>query len=288
MLNEYFISFKSEKNLIIPPQVTQCVVFIGCQKIDGTFVYLGTAFYYAIQPQADEAYSTYLVTARHVLDNVRSKLSLDQVFIRVNLKNGTSTHYSANISDWYIHPTDASLDVAIFRTTIPDEFDHIAVADQMCVTDEILTEHEVGLGDEVFITGLFRHHHGVNKNVPIARVGNLASMLIPQIMTEHCGEIEAYLIEARSIGGLSGSPVFLNFGITRSIQGQIKNSNSGKPIYYLLGLVHGHFDERTSQIDNSINDDGLSIDKVNTGIAIVVPFKKIKEVIVFYEKQISN
>ncbi|MDX2073269.1 MAG: hypothetical protein SFX19_02760 [Alphaproteobacteria bacterium] len=274
--------------MIIPPQVTQCVVFIGCQKVDGTFVYLGTAFYYGIQPQADEAYPLYLVTARHVLDKVRSELLLDQVFIRVNLKDGTSTHYPANISDWYIHPTDDSVDVAIIRTGIPDEFDHIAVADQVCATDEILTKHEVALGDEVFITGLFRHHHGVKKNIPIARVGNLASMLIPQIMTEHCGEIEAYLIEARSIGGLSGSPVFLNLGITRSIQGQVKNATSGKPIFYLLGLVHGHFDVRTTEIDDAINDDGLSVDKVNTGIAIVVPFQKIKEVVVLYENQISN
>jgi hypothetical protein len=51
------------------------------------------------------------------------------------------------------------------------------------------------------------HHTGDLKNVPIVRVGNLASYPSEQIQTRAFGRMEAYLIEARSIGGLSGSPV---------------------------------------------------------------------------------
>jgi hypothetical protein len=52
--------------------------------------------------------------------------------------------------------------------------------------------------------------------------------------------VDAHLIEAKSIGGLSGSPVFINmtpFEMTAS---------KGRPSkifhLYLLGLMHGHFD----------------------------------------------
>lgn len=48
------------------------------------------------------------------------------------------------------------------------------------------------------------------------------------IHTDKLGDIEVYLIEARSIGGVSGSPVFVRESFPRA----------GK--HYLLGLMHGH------------------------------------------------
>ena len=53
--------------------------------------------------------------------------------------------------------------------------------------------------------------------------------------------MEAYLVEARSISGLSGSPVFVNMAPYRTVEGTII-SNGGHRPYYLLGLMHGHFD----------------------------------------------
>lgn len=202
------------------------------------------------------------------------------------MKNGTATHFKSARENWFVDPANASIDVAIIKTQILDEFDHVALSDAMCVTDGILIDREVGLGDEVSIIGLFRHHHGIVKNIPIVRTGNLASMLVQQIVTR-IGEIEAYLIEARSIGGLSGSPVFLNLGTVRLIRGEIKTSTEGKAIHHLLGLIHGHFDVKVAEIDHSSIDDGLSMDKVNTGIAIVTPANKIQELILMYENSIK-
>jgi hypothetical protein len=148
--------------------------------------------------------------------------------------------------------------------------------------------NEVGLGDEVFVTGLFRHHHGNRRNIPIIRVGNIACLTEEKVSTKSYGDIDAYLIEARSIGGLSGSPVFLNLGITRMIQGEIKHAQS-QPVFYLLGLIHGHYDVNIDSIDEIELDktNYLSPDRVNTGIAIVVPFHKINEVISAYEAPIQ-
>lgn len=265
--------------MIIRPEITQSVVFVGYQKADGTFIYCGTAFYYT----KVEGCPCYAITARHVIDGIRS-LGLDSVYIRVNLKNGKSAHYSSKIEEWYFHPTDKSIDVAIIKTGVPDNFDHLVLLESLCITDEIINEQEVGQGDAVSITGLFRHHHGVDRNIPIVRTGNLASMLVQQIVTKNYGEIEGYLIEARSIGGLSGSPVFLNLGSIRMIKGRIKYNIDGIPVHHLLGLIHGHFDVKSTELDDATQDGGLSADKVNTGIAIVVPIHKIKEVILLYEE----
>ncbi len=86
--------------------------------------------------------------------------------------------------------------------------------------------------------------------------------------------MSGYLIEARSIGGLSGSPVYVNLGLHRHINGSIKQSNSG-PIYFLLGMIYGHYDINTSEIDESIEDTMNLSDRVNTGIAIVTPIVKL-------------
>jgi hypothetical protein len=93
------------------------------------------------------------------------------------------------------------------------------------------------------------------------------------------GLIDAYLVEARSIGGLSGSPVFVYLGPLR-----IKNRElqipppSGKfRIFCLMGLMHGHYDVKP--LPDEIQADMLNKESVNMGIAIVVPSSKILEVL---------
>jgi hypothetical protein len=71
-------------------------------------------------------------------------------------------------------------------------------------------------------------------------VGNLAALSEEKISIGSGKEIEGYLIEARSIGGLSGSPVFLNLGSVRSIGGQVKHALGIPTRIFLLGLIHGH------------------------------------------------
>ena len=60
------------------------------------------------------------------------------------------------------------------------------------------------------------------------------------IKTTDYGLTEAYLIEARSIGGLSGSPVFIPMPPFQQINGEVTQGSGS--LFYLLGLMHGHFD----------------------------------------------
>jgi hypothetical protein len=86
--------------------------------------------------------------------------------------------------------------------------------------------------------------------------------------------MEAYLAESRSIGGLSGSPVFVRNTVKSPVQGPKGVSN----IYalgdgHLLGLMHGHWDLPVSF--SSLEQ----AEAVNMGVSIVVPAKKILEVL---------
>ena len=148
-----------------------------------------------------------------------------------------------------------------------NELDHRVFPIAGFATKEKVELEKIGLGEETIIAGLFAPHHGNTKNIPIVRIGSIAAMPEEKVITR-IGQIDAYLVEARSIGGLSGSPVFVNMGIMRDrggvleIEKRVDGTRSLGTIY-LLGLMHGHYDE----------------EKVNMGIGIVVPATKILEVI---------
>jgi hypothetical protein len=259
--------------MIIPVQLKKCVVFIGYKMFNGEMKFAGSAFFAG----TEETTNNFLVTARHVVEGIRSK-GLDEVYIRVNTSTGDSAWVASPISEWRFHPTDSSIDVAVYRSGPNSTVDHLIISTTKFSTEETLRENAVDVGDEVFVVGLFKHHHGHRRNIPIVRVGNLAAMADEKVMTESFGPIDAHLIEARSIGGLSGSPVFLNLGIVRHLQNTFQHSNSG-PIHFLFGLVHGHYDVQASQVDDAEEDSGqaLSTSRINTGIAIVVPIEKVLE-----------
>lgn len=270
----------------IKDEIRKCVGFIGYKTVGSDYRMAGSVFFLGRQDNG-RAISSYAVTARHVIDGINS-LGGTETHLRLNFKNGESGWFRIPINSWFTHPIDSSIDVAITPVGLTSELDHLVFPYSLCISEEKMEENEIGHGDEVFIVGLFRHHHGSKKNIPIIRVGNIAALSEEHISTQAFGEIDAYLIEARSIGGLSGSPVFLNLGTTRIIKGQLKFA-SQEPIFYLFGLIHGHFDVKSKAVDEADDkNDLLTPDRVNTGIAIVVPFHNIDEVIIEFEKRANE
>lgn len=235
----------------------------------------GTAFFLSRDIPSTERTHVYAVTAKHVLTGIRG-YGIDTVLLRLNYKDGRARWAETLISDWSSHPSDDLADIAVLRAGLSEEMDHLTYPITECATEQIIASHEIGVGEEVFLTGLFTHHHGNIRNIPIVRVGNIAAMPEEQVRSK-LGPIDAYLIEARSIGGLSGSPVFAHLGITRYIGGAVKQS-SGGPIYFLLGVMQGHWDGGLSATDTTV-DAKSEQERVNMGIGIVVPIEKVLETI---------
>jgi hypothetical protein len=225
----------------------------------------GTAFFTSV-PSAiiQGSLYIYLVTAKHVAVTLEGKPFL----VRANTKNGTSILVRGEGARWWYHPTDDSVDVAVVPWAPPEPIEYVSVPTSMFLSDEIMRSKSIGSGDEVFITGLFAHLSGSKRNLPIVRMGNIAMMPGEPVPTTAFGDIEAYLIEARSIGGLSGSPAF----VRETVQ-------MGLGSFYLLGLMHGHWDIPPQQKNDELQVGEDMFSRVNLGIAIVVPAKKILEVV---------
>src|SRR5262249_33277136 len=97
---------------------------------------------------------------------------------------------------------------------------------------------EPGPGDEIATIGLYTSHSGVSKNIPVVRIGHLAMMPDEPVLTQNGVYLKAYLVEVRSIAGLSGSPVFLNVPQIRVVDAKIE-VRSGLGVIF-IGMMLGY------------------------------------------------
>jgi hypothetical protein len=254
------------------------VAYLGCELPNGDLKIGGTVFFVARPFGAMEGKNfTYAVTAKHCLDGIR-KLGADFVVIRLNTREGGFVVLRMPISGWVSHPTDKSVDVSIFRLNLPNTADHKVFPIEGFMSDQFMSDMQIGVGDEVFISGLFAPHIGATKNIPIVRIGNIAAMPEELVDTADFGKMKAFLLECRSIGGLSGSPVFASPGPVRVLGERVwLNQTNFLRQFRILGLMHGHF--AFPPLSKIIGDDPLTRERLNMGIAIVPTYDKILEVL---------
>ena len=224
-------------------------------------------------PGTEDNHFAFMVTARHVAE----KLEGHEFYIRVNTRDGKAVALKG-LSDnpWWYHPTERKyVDAAVtmFSPQRLRELDVQPIPIAMFIDIHKIHEYDIGVGDEVFITGLFTRVVGTSKNLPIVRTGNVAMM-----PGEHIpfGDsfIEAHLIESRSIGGLSGSPVFVRPTVSMEAVDSAKDPVSfyGVGKFFFFGSVIGHY-----QVPQGLVPTVAEV--VNMGIAPIVPSHKIREVI---------
>lgn len=171
-----------------------------------------------------------------------SVLELAATIAKVEPLEGAQFLELGSVHEWVFHE-DTNVDIAILEWQVPRDVDFWPFPLKDAVTPELIVREGIGLGYDVFVVGLFTRRAGQARNIPIVRVGNIVAMPEEQIKTG-TGPQEAYLIELLSIGGLSGSPVFLYLGgLRREFQadGEIKVTAYAGAIH-MLGLLHGHWD----------------------------------------------
>lgn len=258
----------------IPDDVRKCVGFL-VYKNATKFLFGGTCFFVGVQKTNNNPEHPAIVTAKHVIDEIRKDSVDGMVYFRFNLRDGHARiGKGAPLEHWEVHPTDPSVDVAALQASPTADTDHLTFSAEDFATEGLVKKEGIGLGEEVFLVGLFSEHFGSKRNIPIVRIGNIAAMPEEPVSVPGLGSIDAYLIEARSIGGLSGSPVFVNLGKVRVHEGQLKYLRNGLG-FYLLGLMLGHWDRK---VPVAAQDED-HFESVNMGIGIVVPAGKILEVI---------
>ncbi len=259
----------------IPKAFRSCVSYVYYKNSRSEFKVAGTSFFVAIvQDNPDDPPFVYAVTAHHVIAKIH-RLSRDgMVHLRMNRHDGTSTMAAAPVDKWIRHP-DVHVDAAVLPIAPSIErIDYTAIPISRALTAEEIETYSVEPGDDVFVTGLFRHHYGKERNIPVVRIGAIAQMREEDIDDESpYAPVDGYLIEARSTSGLSGSPVFLHVAYPRWIDGKLTQAfgsideGETNPVFW-MGLIHAHYDD---QLDGA--------EGINTGVAIVVPADRIVEIL---------
>jgi len=135
----------------------------------------------------------------------------------------------------------------------------------------------IGPGDDVFVVGRFINSQGKVRNIPSVRFGNIAQMPHEPIEQKRVfGEFqqESFLVEARSISGFSGSPVFLILHAASSRQEPGFRLHTD--VFRLLGIQWGYIQDWESVRDSTGKrvDTGLQV-RLNTGMMGVVPAWKL-------------
>src|SRR5713101_118387 len=261
---EHWIYGPVPERMRIRDELLECVVFLGIPKATkGHFTIGGTAFFVSL-PSASTPGSIfiYLVTARHCIEEAAK--TGDNLWIRINTKAGGSTWAELNV-EWHV-PDDPAIDVAVLPL-MPDQatFKYKVLPSELFVNETISATKGIGLGDELLVTGLFPPRSGAHRNLPIARAGILAGMPDEPFIDENGRPYDAYLAEMRSIGGLSGSPVFLALG---GLRPQESGMSLGGVEYYLLGLIRGHWDVKKKDSPDFAETE---LRDVNMGMALVTP-----------------
>jgi hypothetical protein len=247
----------------INDKLLSAVVFIGHDK-QKSFTPFGTGF---LATAATEGrFFQHIVTARHVIKDHPQ----ERYCIRINNRDGIVEHTYAPMEAWDFHP-DANVDLATCASSVPMErydIKHVHVEREL-VTSEVIAEHQIGPGDDVFTAGVL----GETLNRPIARTGTIAAMPAEPIETRG-GSLPAYLVEARSIAGLSGSPVFVQLAPWRILPNGDVRQTTGRT-HYFLGVMQGIF--HTSDAIDIASPDDLSPPDMNAGIGVVVPAQRVLE-----------
>lgn len=278
-------SYVWERAMRLEPNLLKCVVFIGHETPAG-FVPCGTGF--IIQHIYDSVSFHFLATAAHVIRDFAG----DTFSVRINRMDGRSECIKVKKGSELKHP-DAAADLAVFGIPVaitPDVHDITSVDVGRQTRDQ---EREIvggiHVGDEVCAIGLYTSHHGAIRNAPVARTGHIAALPGEPVRVLGGLHVEAYLIELRTIAGLSGSPVFYLMPPVRvmpngGVQAIQKDKSPGVPLGVLVGyhVVESKEDQiqvpRFGHVEAAASGNDQSIDERNTGFGVVVPIERLDEI----------
>jgi hypothetical protein len=253
----------------VPDAILSSAVYLCIKDANGAVRPAGTGFFLSIRSETREGISHgYLVTARHCIENAKP---YGVLYARMNRRDTGEAELVELEPDWIYHD-DETNDVAVLYFA-PPTFQIMVFGRESLVTADVIEQESIGIGDELMVVGLFTRHYGRTANRPIVRAGIIAAM--PDEPIEDAGSglpFDAYLAEVRSVGGLSGSPVWLVINPARVVNGEPEF----RLHFYLLGLIRGHWNKQ----EPWLSDFGeTEQDSLNTGIAIVTPIQKALDII---------
>ena len=236
----------------------------------------GTGFLVSVPAEKLDGKFVYAVTNAHIIEAGSS-------CVRLNTVDGEKDVFVFSPERWTCSKTDDI--AAMVMPALPQTYIGRTIPKANFITEKIVADNDIGPGDEVIIMGRFINHEGKQKNRPLVRFGflsqNPAEPVEYYIRSNKAGKLkprlhsqESFLAEVKSIGGFSGSPVFL---APSSLGGR-----TGRPDFqdpnrtYLVGIDWGHIndDEPVRDSTGEPLDNGHHV-TANTGMMGIVPAWKL-------------
>ncbi len=242
---------------------------------------IGTGFVVGYpHPTVATAIVPIVVTAKHVV------AGQTKIYGRFSAKGGKGTGFieydlgQLRAQGDYWEHVDPGVDIVAFRTIHAEQADYEVLPLELLVTRDSLKSEDVAPTDRVLFPSLLVQFFGSSQNYPVMRDGSISLLpgeTIP-LKIQMAGTLvetsqELLLLNAMSMQGASGAPVFL------SPRPRMKGSSfvlGAKP--YLLGVMHGFY--------NALPREAVQVPTAsktyyaeNSGIAIVFPAWRLREIL---------
>lgn len=223
----------------------------------------GSGFFTSIPSNTDANLShVYAVTNRHLIED-------GHTVIRINTNAGGRSYVETQKADWKFDQDD---DLCVIPVAIDEHHTYRALSRSSYLDQTTIDLWNIGPGDDVFMIGRFINRDGAPQNSPSIRFGNISIMHKEKVKHQRLGHWQENIsVEMRSIGGYSGSPVFVTvppFSVRPD-----KNEISQESRIWLLGVDWGHVRTREPVMfkgSETHHPEGLYVE-YNTGMANVVP-----------------
>ena len=251
---------------------------------EGGVVPIGTAFMiaYPVAHRSDAAVPL-VVTAKHVIGD------RDKVIGRFTAKSGTQPLFATydlaalrGEGDLWEHPDDG-VDLLLFRSLHFEQAKYEPVPVALIASRQTYAEEEITPTDRIIFPCLLVNFMGTARNYPVVRDGSIALIPDESVPLEYLvgarrvrTNQQVVLIDATSIPGASGSPVFLWPG--PRVKGRTFTVGGVRP--WLLGIMHGFYPALPREVVQ-VQQTATVVPGFaeNSGIAIVFPSWRLLEIL---------
>jgi hypothetical protein len=264
-------------NVPLGPEAIYNTVQIIGDLVEGQHPYttfrspIGTGFLVAVFSSVPNTAHVYVVTAAHVIK--------DQPIVDVQAIGVDGTPFPVRrMSGWSYHP-NRKVDVAVAPF---GEFPGISTQPSVLPFDQMTSPDRTppAIGNTVHYIGLL-----AGLNIPMARTGTVGAAYQEGLHFAGGWDYKGHLIDCRSFGGFSGSPVYYEsfFPRLKPMDELPWPREDGEPptgsivfVQRLIGMFTAHFD----QAGMFEEEDGTTFEMSSRhGVGIVLPIDYIREVI---------